>query len=157
MTSKVHPELAKQEDKAPWDCFKRPAKPVAEYTPAEIFEECINLAEVYLSRRGYEVLHCNWTCHSGTVDLVAKDEAGTVVLVSVTGSMALDAPLVSMPSLGAISYETDKVRPMLKECANAHKASAAQVDVIAICIRGERMAQLRHFVKTAEWEQDQQA
>ena len=40
------------------------------------------LAERYLIRLGYKVLHRNWTCHWGEVDLIALD-GGTLVFVEV--------------------------------------------------------------------------
>ncbi len=154
MSSGIHTNLAGRSDKAPWDRFKRPDKPVAEYTSAEVFEECINLAEVYLNHRGYEVLQRSWTGQRGNADLIAQNEKGVLILVSVSGMLRPNASLVSMPELEDITSFTEKVRPVLKECAQAYNVKSAQVDVIAVCIRGERMAQIRHFANTAQWKQN---
>lgn len=39
-------------------------------------------AAKFLVRRGYDVLECDWECHAGTADIIARDE-DTLVLVEV--------------------------------------------------------------------------
>ncbi len=49
----------------------------------DLSNRAIKAAEKFLERRGYEVIDRNWQNGASEIDLVARDEDGTVVIVDV--------------------------------------------------------------------------
>lgn len=145
---KVDPKKLLDDSVSPWDAFPRPDKPQAEYTPKEVGQEGERLAQVFLARRGYEVLETNWRCRFGEADLIVADPEyeDTVVLVEVKTALDLGRTDLVMPELHVTEKKRERYRRIGFEYLIEHpERSTVRFDVVAVTIVAERVAKLRHL------------
>lgn len=90
------------------------------------------LAADYLAEQGYEILHRNWRCRSGELDLVAKRD-GVLVVVEVRSrksrNSAFGTPAESMTAR-KIKQVRDTAAVYFQQTGNS--AAIIRFDVIAV-------------------------
>ena len=125
-----------------------------ELSPHELGREGERLAASYLAARGYEVIELNWRCREGEVDIIAKDEDGTTVLVEVKSRQARGAEAYVMPELAVDENKQHKLSRLalwyLVEHPHLH---SVRFDVIAVSITGHTSARIRHLVGAFTWDE----
>lgn len=116
-------------------------------TRKETGAEGERLALELLLADGYEILHTNWRCKIGELDIVARKQ-GTLIIVEVRTRTASKSPWFGTPEE---SVDTRK-RTKLRRLAEMYMASkgmrelSVQFDVIAVTLsRNEEAAEIRHI------------
>lgn len=111
------------------------------------------IAEQFLEEHGYEVLERNWRCSFGEMDVVARDEGGTVVLLEVK-TRRVRRFNDSMPEV-AVNFEKQA-----KYCTLAamylmehHEVESLRFDVIAISAMDFEPLHLRHISGAFVWDE----
>lgn len=147
---------AKDAGTPPWDVFGRPDKPVEEYTAGEAQAEAVNLARVYLARRGFEVGPELWPAPmSGRSYLTATDEHGCAVVVRVRGRVRAEGgPGPEVPEAEPGPERSALRHDLLLWLMENDVEGAARADVVAVDIHGQRLARLRHLVGAVGWDAD---
>lgn len=147
---------AKDAGTPPWDVFGRPDKPVAEYSPEEAQAEAVNLARVYLARRGFEVAPGLWSAPMGGRGyLVATDEHGCAVVVRVRGRVRPEGgPGPEVPEAEQGPERSALRHDLLLWLMENDVEGAVRADVVAVDIAGQRLARLRHLVGAVGWDAD---
>lgn len=101
-------------------------------------------AEMFLRRRGYEILDTDWSCHAGTVDIVAQDDDAVVFVEVVTRRDSQKG----FPSEAV----TDAKREKFEKIALAYLGEYDMVDMmvrfdnLSIVVIGEDRALIRHHI-----------
>ena len=125
-----------------------------ELSPHELGHEGERLAASYLSARGYEIIERNWRCREGEVDIIARDDEGTTVLVEVKSRQARGAEAFVMPELAVDEKKQHKLSRLalwyLVENPSLH---SVRFDVIAVSITGHTSARIRHLVGAFTWDE----
>lgn len=119
-------------------------KPAAQCSSKELGERGEEAACRFLRRRGFEILHRNWKCFAGEVDIVGIDD-DTLCFVEVkTRSNANKG----FPSEAVDARKRDRYERIaacyLKE--HAYDDMRVRFDVISLLVLGEDRAFLRHHV-----------
>ena len=125
-----------------------------ELSPHELGREGERLATSYLCARGYEIIERNWRCREGEVDIIAKDDEGTTVLVEVKSRQARGSEAHIMPELAVDEQKQHKLARLalwyLVENPTVH---SVRFDVIAVSITGHTSARIRHLVGAFTWDE----
>lgn len=150
---------AKDAATPPWDAFARPHKPLCEYTTDELQQETMNLARVYLMRRGYGIEVTTWQAPgSERTYLVSRDECGVLVLVRVYGRMMAGKQMGAGPYVPEVkpSPERSSLDCDLRLWLRKHEVCehGVRADVIAIDLIDQRLARLRHLVDACRPSED---
>lgn len=103
-------------------------------------------AEMFLKRRGCEILDTNWECPDGDgkFDIIAEDE-DSVVFVQVKGrdgrveGFGFDEATMERDDFERMSMSYLAENPDIRNCA-------VRFDVIAITVVGEARAMIRHHI-----------
>ena len=121
----------------------------------------VNLAVSYLGRRGYRVLERDWVCAAGTVDIVAVDPEGALVLMSIRHRVAPGA--TDHEQLGTVAVEAEERRAMRKCCLHRlveereggdQPWESTRFDVLGLTFTGGPDVRLRHLVGAVSWDSD---
>lgn len=116
----------------------------ARYSPKELGKRGEEAAAKFLVRRGFEILHRNWECFAGEVDIVALQE-DTICFVEVKTRSGVRK---GFPSEAVDERKRDRYERIaacyLKEFA--HEDLRVRFDVISILALGENRAFLRHHI-----------
>ncbi len=108
------------------------------------------LARAYLRRQGYEILHSNWACLAGELDIVAR-QGGLLVFVEVKTRRGASTEA----ALGSI---TPNKRQRLLNAAYRYldeegidPETAWRIDVIAIALSPDGAATIAHVEDAFDW------
>lgn len=108
------------------------------------------LAAAYLRRQGYAILHCNWSCLDGELDIVARRRG---ILAFVEVKTRRDANTES-----ALASITPSKRQRLLNAAwrylheyGIDPDTAWRVDVIAIALQRDGAATIAHVEDAFDW------
>lgn len=116
----------------------------AQYSPIELGRRGEEAAAKFLVRRGFEILHRNWECFAGEVDIVALQE-DTICFVEVKTRSGIQK---GFPSEAVDERKRGRYERIaacyLKEFA--HDDLRVRFDVISILALGENRAFLRHHI-----------
>lgn len=65
-----------------------------------ISNRAVEVSVNFLTRKGYEILDCDWQADGATIDIVAKDDEGIafVAVTATTGSQGFEEPKASRAS-----------------------------------------------------------
>lgn len=116
----------------------------AQYSSSELGRRGEEAAANFLVRRGFEILHRNWECFAGEVDIVALQE-DTICFIEVKTRSSIQK---GFPSEAVDGRKRDRYERIaacyLKEFA--HDDLRVRFDVISILALGENRAFLRHHI-----------
>lgn len=114
------------------------------YSPKELGRRGEEAASKFLKRRGFEILHRNWSCFAGEVDIVALQE-DTICFVEVkTRSNAQKG----FPSEAVDECKRDRYERIAACYLKDHAFDDLRVrfDIIAILVLNKDHAFLRHHI-----------
>ena len=108
-------------------------------------------AEMFLKRRGYEILEANWECPDGEgkFDIIADDE-DSVVFVQVKGragrveGVGFDEATMERDDFERMAMSYLAENPEICDCA-------VRFDVVAITVVGEARAMIRHHINAMSY------
>ncbi len=104
-----------------------------------------NAASLFLNRRGYTVLECDWTCPAGTSDIVAR-EGDTLVFVDVSARSGADRGFPAEAHGGDVRVRREMIAlAWLAEHANEVNETV-RFDNIALVTIGNNRAMIRHHI-----------
>lgn len=117
----------------------------------EFNEHVQDAAEMFLKRRGYEILDANWGCPDGDgkFDIIAEDE-DSVVFVQVKGrdgrveGFGFDEATMERDDFERMSMSYLAEKPDICNCA-------VRFDVVAITVVGEDRAMIRHHINAMSY------
>ncbi len=101
-----------------------------------------HIAENFLLKKGYKVLHTNWRSGKKEVDIIAEDN-GVVVIIEVKTRRSFD-----------FGFPEEAVTPTkqthLKTAAQAffdenRQYNDVRFDIVSILLKGDTVAEIRHF------------
>ena len=98
----------------------------------------------YLELRGYEILEQDWECDRGSIDIVCKDEDGTLVFVDAHTAHG-DFPNVSCDAARRSKLETMALNYLAE---NEFVDVAVRFDTVCVVPVGSNRALLRHQVNS---------
>ncbi|MDD6693890.1 MAG: YraN family protein [Olsenella sp.] len=127
-------------------------KPVSSYSTREVGLEGEAIAASYLVRRGYEVVDRNWRCVCGEADVVARDGDETVLVEVKTRVDRGGDPLAPELAVGVRKRQT-YTRLALMYVSLHPEVTNVRFDVIAVTLRENRSALLRHLVGAFCWDE----
>ena len=114
------------------------------YSPKELGRKGEEAAAKFLARRGFEILHRNWKCFVGEVDIVALQE-DTICFIEVKTRSNIQK---GFPSEAVDERKRDRYERIaacyLKEYA--HDDLRVRFDVVSILVLSKDKAFLRHHV-----------
>lgn len=108
-------------------------------------------AEMFLKRRGYDILDANWECPDGDgkFDIIAEDE-GSIAFVQVKGrdgrveGFGFDEATMERDDFERMSMSYLAENPDICNCA-------VRFDVVAITVVGEDRAMIRHHINAMSY------
>ncbi|MCY3572810.1 MAG: YraN family protein [Chloroflexi bacterium] len=116
----------------------------------EIGQRGERLARAYLRRQGYAILHSNWSCLDGELDIVAR-RAGSLVFVEVKTRRATNTE-------AALASINPKKRQRLLNAAyrylhenGINPENPWRIDVIAIALAADGAATIAHVEDAFDW------
>lgn len=127
-------------------------KPVGSFSTREVGLEGEAIAAGYLVRQGYEVVDRNWRCSVGEADVVARDGDETVLVevkTRVDRGRGECAPELAVGVRKRHTY----TRLALMYVSLHPEVTNVRFDVIAVTLRENRSALLRHLVGAFCWDE----
>ncbi|MGI6755415.1 MAG: YraN family protein [Atopobiaceae bacterium] len=130
-----------------------PDKPLKDYSTREVGLEGEALAAAYLVKRGYKIIDRNWRCSAGEVDIVAQD-GSDVVLVEVKTRAQRNEKSVGVPELAVGMKKQRTYTHLALMYVGLHpEVRNIRFDVIAIVLKSNHSAILRHLVGAFCWDE----
>lgn len=118
---------------------------VWEMTPHELGQAGERASARYLEGRGFEVVERNWRCEAGEVDLVVRDDDGTLVLVEVKTRLAPEGT-TTWPELAVGEEKLSRYRRLARVYLASHPLEEElRFDVVGVSVVGESHAHVRHL------------
>ena len=116
---------------------------------SELKNKAIKAASKFLDRRGYEVIEAEWKSEGDlSIDVIARDEDGTVVFCDVEARTSIEKGLPEMT--GAGSRERREIAAAKWLAAHTEDDTLVDVSIrfdnIAMVLVGESRALLRHHI-----------
>ena len=135
----------------PKKVYKRPNKPLCEFTKDEVWHEGEHLAAEHLEKIGMEIIERNWRCAAGEADIVALDDS-VVVLVEVKSRRGSPEDNV-FPEVAVDEEKRRRYRKMAAYYITLHPdIHSVRFDVIAVNLISDRHAKLRRITNAMSWD-----
>ena len=99
-----------------------------------------------LESKGYEVLERNWKCRYGEADIIALDEAGTIVFVEVKTRRSVHAGIPEEAVSRAKRRRYENIALEYLSYADWEDGTPVRFDAICICVKDHNRAMLRHHL-----------
>lgn len=111
----------------------------------ELNRKAIQASELFLERKGYEILDSNWESEAGSADIVARDES-TIVFFEVNSRAGTDA---GFPRMSDTEAKRDRFERVAIAYMTSHNVTDASIrfDIISMVVVGENRAMLLHHVE----------
>ena len=112
----------------------------------DLLERAIKASATFLEGRGYEILDRNWSNGGSTIDIVARDEDGVIVVVDVKARVGADK---------GFPVDTEASRERLESAAAQWLAAhddeelidvSVRFDAISMMVIDDSRAFLRHHI-----------
>lgn len=110
-----------------------------------------NIAQTYLTSLGWQILHCNWRCAQGEIDVAAMDGDELVIVEVRTrrGKAALQRALesVDVPKQSRLM----ELAEMYRGENLANPAQPLRIDVVGVALQIDGTAYIEHVRDALQW------
>ena len=121
-------------------------KSAYEETTASLGRRGEDAAVRCLEAKNYEILERNWKCRYGEADIIALDDAGTIVFVEVKTRRSLNAGIPEEAVSRTKRRRYENIALEYLSYADWEDGTPVRFDAICICVKDRNRAMLRHHL-----------